>query len=419
MHSARRPLIAILAAAALGWAGFSGLHAEVFDFNAVPEPGQTYTTALFRIHVPDTPAVVRGVYFYVDPLSCDSRYIVQNEHFLGLCAELQFALMGALLDNMHMSSGIGEAVLRALTAFADSSHHAELGQSTLFFDGYSWGGQFSYHFTKWNPERVIGFMTQKGGYHDTTAAGNAILVPGYMFIGELDLPYRITNLTGIFEAHRLLGARWALAMQPGAGHERITDRDLLDPYVRTVAGLRLPAVITPGEPVSLTIIPEPASWLGNRETFLIGSYECYELGRERASWCPSRPTAEGWQAFVSDSTVTDTVACASAVTAEPALGGPSSRQEGLALHAWPNPSRSSVLFTCAAPAGLATQLVIRSAEGRLIRRIGSLSSSAAVATIVWDGVDPRGRPVCAGVYYACLEHGERAAVVPILRVGRP
>jgi hypothetical protein len=419
MHPARRPLIVIPALLALGLVRAGGPGASIFDFDARPLPGQTYTTALFRMHVPDTPSVVRGVYFYVDPLGGDSRYIVQNAHLIGLCAELRFALMGAQLDNMQMESGIGQAVERALAALADSSAHEELAQSTLFFDGWSWGGQFAYHFTKWAPARVIGFITQKGGYHDTTYAGDAILVPGYMFVGELDLPYRITNLTGIFEAHRPLGARWILAMQPGAGHERITDRGLLDPYVRTVSALRLPAVITPGEPVELAVIPEPMSWLGNRETFLIGDYACYETGRDRASWCPSRETAVGWQAFVSDSTVTDTVACGSGAADPPWPGGSVDPAHRLALRAWPNPSRSTTTFTWATSGRLPAQLVICGADGRVVRRIGRMESDGAVAELTWDGRDPRGRPVNAGLYYACLEQAGQVAVVPLLRVGRP
>jgi hypothetical protein len=424
MYPMRRPVIAILAILAIGLARVSGREAGLFDFEALPEPGQSYTMARFRMHVPGTPGAVRGVYFYVDPQGCDSRYIVQDAHMLGLCYELRFALMGAQLDNMYMESGIGEAVHRALAAFADSSGHTELATSTLFLEGYSWGGQFSYHFTKWDPERVIGFITQKGGYHDTTDAGAAILVPGYMFIGELDLPYRITNLTGIFEHHRPLGARWILAMQPGAAHERITDRGLLDPYVRTVSALRLPATITPGEPVELAVIPESLSWLGDRGTFWIGDYACFVHERERASWCPSRATAVGWQGFVSDSTVTDTVACPGAVPDLPWPGERGGPQDGLALCAWPNPSRAAITFACATPGSGMAQLVIRGADGRVVRRISGALHDAGLATITWDGLDRRGRPVCAGLYYACLEyacleHAGMTTAIPILRIGRP
>lgn len=72
------------------------------------------------------------------------------------------------------------------------------------------------------PERVIAFITIKGGYHSLSLAGDAIKVPGYMFIGENDLDYRITNLTTIFETNRPMGALWTLAMEPDAGHSRVS-----------------------------------------------------------------------------------------------------------------------------------------------------------------------------------------------------
>ena len=106
----------------------------------------------------------------------------------------------AHIFNMHMSSGIGDAVVAAMDSFAILSQHSEVSFLPFFINGYSWGGQFGYHFTKWLPERVVGFITQKRGYHDTTNAGDAIEVPGLMLIGQNDLPYRIENLTEIFKS---------------------------------------------------------------------------------------------------------------------------------------------------------------------------------------------------------------------------
>ncbi len=390
---------------------FGAAGAAIYDFNAEPLPGQTYTTALFRIYVPDEAQVLRGVYFYVNPLNSDSRYIVGDPHLRGLCADEQIGLMGARLDHVQMESGIGQAVLRALDAFADSSGHEELRHSPLFFDGWSWGGQFAYHFTKWLPERVIGFMTMKGGYHDTTFAGDAIEVPGYLFIGELDLPYRITNLTGIFEAHRPLGARWALAMEPGAGHQRIEDRALLDPYVRRVLAVRLPAVITPGEPVLLRGVPEPASYLGDRESHAIGYYACYTGDPGRASWCPSRETAVGWQAFVSDSAVTDTIPCA------PAGVGPQPlAQEENRMRAAPNPHRGETELILTLPPGRRARISIHDADGRLVRRWAPATWDAGCGRIRWDGRAQDGRVLPAGVYWARCRWADDATELRLVRL---
>jgi hypothetical protein len=406
--SARRSwlgrLVLILAACV---ACASGAGAGVFDFTAEPESLDTYTTARFRLYVPDTIAVSRGTYFYLDPYNCDSRYIASDEQFRALCGQVHFSLMGAQLDNVRMESGIGTAVLRALTAFADSSGHAEIEGGALFLDGWSWGGQFAYHFMRWKPERVIGFITEKGGYHDSTVAAIGMEVPGYLFIGELDLPYRITNLTGIFEHHRPLGARWILAMQPGAAHERITDRELLDPFFLTAARLRLPEEIIPGEPVILREIPEDAGWLGNRETLAIGAFACYHAPVGEACWFAERPIGEGWQDFVSSGTVGDTIPCGPAAIGEP----PMDRAEVLALRlASPGRLSAPLAFWIHLPEGGRAELALFDLAGRRLRVLDLGHLPGGDRRLSWDAASGLGR----GVYFARLRCGDRSATRPII-----
>lgn len=273
---------------------------EVLDFTAEPLAGDFYTTAVFRIYWPDELPHVRAVYFYLNPLDSDSRFIVDDPGFRALCDAAGVAVMGAQLDNLFMPSGSGNAVLRALADFADQSGHPEVAVAPLFLDGWSWGGQFGYHFTKWRPDRVLGFVTIKGGVHDTSPAGAAIEVPGYLFIGEFDLPYRLENLTTIFEFHRPLGAKWILALEQGAGHGRVTDRSLLDPFFLDLLQLRLPDPLPdPGEPVELLTLTESTGWLGDRQTFTIAQHGCFAFDPDLACWLPTADAAIRWQDFVS------------------------------------------------------------------------------------------------------------------------
>ena len=303
----------------------SRLEAEVYDYEAIPGDRDTYTTAKFRIYVPDTVAVIRGVYLFLPGTAGDSRYVANStsDYYVSFRAFLEgegFAFMGAQIlgdDAMDMGTGSGNAVLGALDTFAVQSAHPELEFAPIFLNGHSWGGQFSYHFTIWKPERVLGFMTHKGGRHGTSFAGFAVKVPGYMFVGENDLDYRTTNLPGIFESHRPFGALWILAIEQGAGHGRITDRNLLDNYFKAVIQLRLPAITVPGEPIELQDIDESIGWLGNLNTFEIGKYACYDADRGAASWIPSKEVAQDWQAFVSNNTVTDTIQCLTAIALSP------------------------------------------------------------------------------------------------------
>ena len=69
------------------------------------------------------------------------------------------------------------------------------------------------------------------------------------------------------------------------------------------------------------------------------------------------------------------------------------------LSAWPSPAPGRVwLRVSAAAAG--SRLVVRDAQGRMVRAFAAISPGRAFA---WDGRDARGVPAPAGVYFAELE----------------
>ena len=174
---------------------FNPLNTQIYDFSDFPNEDESFTTADFRIYISEEIDTIRGIYAYMHGFGGDSRSIVQDSLMQELAKTVNFALLGVRLDNMYMDSGIGNSLIEAKSSFAEQSNHLELIYSPLFFDGHSWGGQWSYHYTQWNPEDVIAFVTMKGGYHDTTYSESVINVPGYMFVGENDSDYRIKNLT--------------------------------------------------------------------------------------------------------------------------------------------------------------------------------------------------------------------------------
>lgn len=283
---------------------------EIYDFSDYPTEDEFFEIADFRLYIPENVDTIKGIYAYMHGFGGDSRYIVEDSTMKALVEDIDFALMGVRLDNMHMDSGIGNSMLDAKIDFSAQSNHNELIFSPLFFDGYSWGGQWAYHYTEWHHEDVLAFVTMKGGYHDTTYSANAIHVPGYMFIGENDSDYRIENLTNIFLNHRQFGAVWALAMQPNMGHNRITDRNLLDNFLFDIIDKRMPDTFDINEPITLLEISEDSGWLGNRSDYIIYPYECYtDGGIDTLSWLSNSINAQNWQYFVSDSTVNTIVNC--------------------------------------------------------------------------------------------------------------
>jgi len=284
------------------------IKAEIFDLSIPENDTSSYNYADFRIWINESTNTLRGIYWFMHPNNGDSRTIVTDTAYQNIAQQQDFALLGAHIFNMHMDTGIGDAVIAAMDSFAVLSQHQEISFIPFFINGYSWGGQFAYHFTKWKPERVAGFITQKGGYHDTTNAELAIQVPALMIVGENDLDYRIENLTNIFLNHRPEGAKWILAMEPGVGHSLVTDYSFLHSFFNTVVNIRIPDNTSLFEPIILNSLSDSIGWLGNQDTYTIGSWECYNSDIDSSSWFPSRLIGEKWQNFVSEFS-TDTSSC--------------------------------------------------------------------------------------------------------------
>ena len=285
------------------------INSQIYDLSIPENDTASYNYADFRIWINESIDTLKGIYWFMHPNNGDSRDIVYDTNYQNLATNKNFALMGAHIFNMHMNTGIGDATIAATDSFSVLSNHEELLHIPFFINGYSWGGQFAFHFTKWIPERVLGFITQKGGFHDTSIVNNAIQVPGLMFIGEDDLDYRIENLTNIFLNHRPLGAKWALAMEQNAGHSQIIDFNFLDSYFNKVVDLRIPHNVNVFEPITLNILPDTIGWLGNQNSWIIGSWQCYDDIFDSSSWLPSNSIAEHWQNFVSENSTSDTSSC--------------------------------------------------------------------------------------------------------------
>ena len=89
----------------------------------------------------------------------------------------------------------------------------------------------------------------------------------------------------------------------------------------------------------------------------------------------------------------------------------------LSLQASPNPSRAGVLFRLSGnPAPATASLDLFDAEGRLVRALGTVSSSAGEAEILWDGRDAHGRAAAPGIYYARGRAGDRVMEQRIVRL---
>ncbi len=368
--------------------------AQIYDISIPPQGNDSYEYADFRIVINDSLETIRGVYFFMHPWHGDSRNIVNDDMLKALCDSSGFALMGAHFDNMHMETGVGDAVIDAMNGFVEMTGRSELSFAPFFINGYSWGGQFAYHYTIWNPDRVIGFITQKGGYHDTTDAGDAISVPGLMFIGEEDLDYRITNLTRIFLDHRPFGAKWSLAVEQGAGHSQVLDWDFLNSFFIKSIELRLPDSAHSSHPVDLLSLPDSIAWFGDQSIWKIGSYECFDGIVDSSSWFPSRNVGDGWQNFVSEGVVEDTSECDNLNTK------PYRPHYTFALKKpFPNPFNptTTIRFNAPVETRLTASLRIFDITGRLVETLVDGKMELGNHEIIWNASNQS-----SGIYFVVL-----------------
>ena len=94
------------------------VEAEIFDISIPENDTASYNYADFRIWINDTTDTLKGLYWFMHPNNGDSRNIVTDTAYQNLVTNQHFALLGAHIFNMHMNTGIGDAVIAAMDSFA-------------------------------------------------------------------------------------------------------------------------------------------------------------------------------------------------------------------------------------------------------------------------------------------------------------
>jgi len=90
------------------------------------------------------------------------------------------------------------------------------------------------------------------------------------------------------------------------------------------------------------------------------------------------------------------------------LAGPSEAAPsyGLAVSAFPNPSRAQVSLSFRALDGDALEVNVFDVRGRLVRHLLSGAGTGAWMETTWDGRNEAGQPVAEGVYFLCAHSSE-------------
>lgn len=275
---------------------------KTFDCARQPKGKDGFTTAEFRLWIPEPVPKLRGVLVLLPGWQGDGRGLADDSAWQGFAEGEGFALLGCHFKSEGAArydvtdKGSGAALLAALEELAGTAQHAELAQAPLALWGHSAGGQFAYSFAGWKPDRTIAFVAVKGGVY-LDSPGSAIkTVPALLCAGQEDKASRIDAIKGIYSEQRKRNAPWCLLVESGAGHELGRTLELARPFLKEAIRLRLPeGPATDDSAQKLRTVPIDQGWLIDPATGNADAYSRFSKSKSKAIWVPTEALALLWK----------------------------------------------------------------------------------------------------------------------------
>jgi len=273
---------------------------EVFEFGDfalyVPANFDAIRGIILALGGPDTRGFVTG-----EPTGAPNPDVEASLQALGLgfrtlASTSGFAVLGTSLAAMANDPSSDQLLLDAVQTAGAMSGRPGLSTAPVLMYGMSGGGPQASGFSARNPGRVAGLFLKVPVGVSSVTSGDALLVPAYVVLAELDVFVDNPALTAAFVGNRGAGALWALAMEQGLPHFSLSpaQRQATISWMSTILELRLPS--TPSEPLSE--IAETSGWLGDHATGESASWVSFSGDRALASWLPSEATAGEWETLV-------------------------------------------------------------------------------------------------------------------------
>jgi pimeloyl-ACP methyl ester carboxylesterase len=281
----------------------------VLEWPIAPDENDEFQLAVFRCWVPGGVRRLHGAIVMTPGLNSDGRMWADVPEWRELARTNRCALVGSWfrthwgwhgfpeesLGYMDASaSGAGDALLKALDAFAKKTGRPELTSVPLVLWGHSAGGVFNLHFAQWKPERVVAFVVNKFAFVPDELPRNTFAVPALLVAGELD---RLsTGVRDLFRAGRAEGALWCYANEQRSGHGINAGLGLTHAFFAQAIPLRVH-----GSCKQLAPLDAAAMWLGDLKTFDVHASDSAEVNTDTNTvYLLNAEFAEEWQTFVRD-----------------------------------------------------------------------------------------------------------------------
>ena len=206
-------------------------------------------------------------------------------------------------SRLAMSNGpeSDQLILDALREAGAMSGRPELADAPLLVYGMGSGGPQASGFVARTPDRAVGLFLKVPTGVEALAMEDALGVPTYVVLAELDAFVDNALVTAAVRANRSRGALWALAEERGVPHHSLSPRQrtVTLQWMRTIVDLRLGPL---GEEVSdpPRAMVESSGWLGDPATGAASAWATFAGDARSGSWLPTRGTAVMWRAFLTD-----------------------------------------------------------------------------------------------------------------------
>ncbi|QJR37545.1 hypothetical protein [Gemmatimonas groenlandica] len=242
---------------------------------------------------PDTRGFAVGTSFRAPPLV---EPLLQDlgARFRELAAERGLAILGSgrFGPTAYPNGPASDlALLAAIEQAAVLTGRSELRDAPILLYGLSGGGPEASGFLQRNPERVAGLFLKVPSVV-APLSGEALSVPAYMVLAELDVVVNNPMLRASFAALRTAGAPWALAVEPGVPHNSLSlgQRELTIDWMRAILPL--------GNAGPFRKTSPQVGFLGDPTDGQIAPSHAFTGDLIASSWFPARPLATQWSAFI-------------------------------------------------------------------------------------------------------------------------
>ena len=268
-----------------------------WTYSIFPEaPYSNFDIAEFRLWVPQENTDLKAVLVLLTSSNGSALGLANSKDWQAYAEKERLAVCSVNLKSLEnggnyaqAGSGSGQALIDAIDQIATKHAISQISKLPYLMRGYSAGGNFSYSFSSFMPEKVVGLVSIRGGQLETTTKN--VTVPGLVLTGELEGDQRNEYLKGIALEKRNEGGLWSFAIEPNATHfnDLIASDELIKVFFSSILKKRISE-----NPEELNSIPEDSGWLGNNTRTDIYAYSDYPGNKTSAFWLVDEEFAEAW-----------------------------------------------------------------------------------------------------------------------------